>query len=155
MDKVRKAAAEALDGLLFDGMTVMAGGFGLCGIPENLILAMRESGAKDITVISNNCGMAYTLDVIGGRWKPTILWSLLNGKLRYSELKKSIPDVSERILVLQLRELEKDGLINRLVYAEVPPRVEYEPTKDGASLQPMLQIISEWGDIHRPKRTKD
>jgi DNA-binding HxlR family transcriptional regulator len=105
--------------------------------------------------ISDNCGMAYTLDVIGGRWKPTILWSLLNGKLRYSELKKSIPDVSERILVLQLRELEKDGLINRLVYAEVPPRVEYELTKDGASLQPMLQIISEWGDIHRPKKTKD
>jgi len=57
MDKVRKAAAEALDGLLFDGMTVMAGGFGLCGIPENLILAMRESGVKDITVISNNCGV--------------------------------------------------------------------------------------------------
>ncbi|WPQ60730.1 helix-turn-helix domain-containing protein [Chitinophaga sancti] len=104
--------------------------------------------------ISNNCGMAYTLDVIGGRWKPTILWSLLNGKLRYSELKKSIPDVSERILVLQLRELEKDGLINRLVYAEVPPRVEYELTKDGASLQPMLQIISEWGDVHRPHKTK-
>ena len=101
--------------------------------------------------ITSNCGMAYTLDVIGGRWKPTILWSLLNGKLRYSELKKSIPDVSERILVHQLRELEKDGLINRLVYAEVPPRVEYELTKDGASLQPMLQIISEWGDLHRPK----
>lgn len=105
--------------------------------------------------ITSSSGMAYTLDVIGGRWKPTILWSLLNGKLRYSELKKTIPDVSERILVLQLRELEKDGLINRLVYAEVPPRVEYELTKDGASLKPMLQIISEWGDVHRPKTTND
>jgi DNA-binding HxlR family transcriptional regulator len=105
--------------------------------------------------ISDTCGMAYTLDLIGGRWKPAILWSLLNnGKLRYSELKKSIPDVSERILVLQLRELEKDGLISRLVYAEVPPRVEYELTSDGASLQPMLQIISDWGDIHRPKNDK-
>jgi DNA-binding HxlR family transcriptional regulator len=97
--------------------------------------------------------MAYTLDLIGGRWKPTILWRLLDGKLRYNELKKSIPNVSERILVLQLRELEKDGLVKRLVYAEVPPRVEYELTQDGQSLQPMLQIISDWGDIHRPKGT--
>lgn len=57
MDKVRATASEALDGLLFDGMTIMAGGFGLCGIPENLILALRDSGVKDITVISNNCGV--------------------------------------------------------------------------------------------------
>ncbi len=57
MDKVVSSAAEALDGLLFDGMTIMAGGFGLCGIPENLILALRDSGVKDITVISNNCGV--------------------------------------------------------------------------------------------------
>jgi DNA-binding HxlR family transcriptional regulator len=95
--------------------------------------------------------MAYTLDLIGGRWKPAILWALLEGKLRYSELKKNIPDVSERILVLQLRELEKDGLIKRLVYAEVPPRVEYELTSDGQSMRQMLQIISDWGTLHRPK----
>ncbi|SFD90229.1 transcriptional regulator, HxlR family [Chitinophaga sp. CF118] len=101
--------------------------------------------------IQGDCGMAYTLDLIGGRWKPAILWRLLEGKMRYSELKKSIPAVSERILVLQLRELEKDGLISRLVYAEVPPRVEYELTSNGQSLQPMLQVISDWGDIHRPK----
>ncbi|UPK72922.1 winged helix-turn-helix transcriptional regulator [Chitinophaga filiformis] len=97
--------------------------------------------------------MAYTLDLIGGRWKPAILWALLEGKLRYSELKKNIPDVSERILVLQLRELEKDGLIKRLVYAEVPPRVEYELTNDGQSMKQMLQIISDWGNVHRPKKT--
>jgi DNA-binding HxlR family transcriptional regulator len=96
--------------------------------------------------------MAYTLDLIGGRWKPAILWALLGGKLRYSELKKNIPDVSERILVLQLRELEKDGLIKRLVYAEVPPRVEYELTNDGQSMRNMLQIISDWGTLHRPKK---
>lgn len=101
--------------------------------------------------IRGNCGMAYTLDLIGGRWKPAILWALLGGKLRYSELKKNIPDVSERILVLQLRELEKDGLIKRLVYAEVPPRVEYELTNDGQSMRHMLQIISDWGTLHRPK----
>lgn len=98
-----------------------------------------------------NCGMAYTLDLIGGRWKPTILWTLLDGKLRYSELKKHIPDVSERILILQLRELERDGLIKRKVYAEVPPRVEYELTNNGQSMKRMLQVISEWGNMHRPK----
>jgi DNA-binding HxlR family transcriptional regulator len=103
--------------------------------------------------INLNCGMAYTLDLIGGRWKPSILWALLDGKLRYSELKKNIPDVSERILVLQLRELEKDGLIRRFVYAEVPPRVEYELTIDGESMKPMLQCISDWGDKHRPDKT--
>lgn len=102
--------------------------------------------------IRGNCGMAYTLDLIGGRWKPAILWELLGGKLRYSELKKNIPDVSERILVLQLRELEKDGLINRFVYAEVPPRVEYELTNDGQSMKHMLQILSDWGNLHRPKK---
>lgn len=57
MDKVRNSAKEALEGLLFDGMTIMSGGFGLCGIPENLILAVRDSGVKDITVVSNNCGV--------------------------------------------------------------------------------------------------
>ncbi|HXH60781.1 MAG TPA: CoA-transferase, partial [Fimbriimonadaceae bacterium] len=57
MNKVYKDAKSALDGLLFDGMTIMAGGFGLCGIPENLILALRDSGVKDLTVISNNCGV--------------------------------------------------------------------------------------------------
>ncbi|MBW8686953.1 winged helix-turn-helix transcriptional regulator [Chitinophaga sp. B61] len=96
--------------------------------------------------------MAYTLDLIGGRWKPSILWALLDGKLRYSELKKNIPEVSERILVLQLRELEKDGLIKRKVYAEVPPRVEYELTNDGQSMKPMLQCISDWGEQHRPDK---
>lgn len=102
--------------------------------------------------IVGSCGMAYTLELIGGRWKPTILWALVkSGRLRYSELKKSIPAVSERILVLQLRELEKNGLVKRLVYAEVPPRVEYELTSDGESLIPMLKVISDWGEKHRPK----
>ena len=101
--------------------------------------------------IDETCGMAYTLSLIGGRWKPGILWRLVTGKMRYSELRKSLPDVSERILVLQLRELEKDGLIKRIVYAEVPPRVEYELTQAGMSMKPMLKSISDWGVSHKKK----
>jgi DNA-binding HxlR family transcriptional regulator len=104
--------------------------------------------------INKNCGMAYTLTLIGGRWKPTILWRLLNGKMRYSELRKSIPEASERILVLQLRELEKNGLLSRVVFPEVPPRVEYELTPLGLSMQSMLEGISDWGDSYRQQVEK-
>ena len=99
--------------------------------------------------IENNCGMSYTLMAIGGRWKPAILYRLCRGKLRYSELRNAIPAVTERMLVLQLRELEKDGLIKRIVYAEVPPRVEYELTTKGISLKPILKSLSDWGERNR------
>lgn len=94
--------------------------------------------------------MGYALSLIGGRWKSNILWRLLSdGKLRYSALRKLIPDISERMLVAQLRELEADQLINRIVYPEVPPRVEYELTPLGRSMKPMFQSISDWGEMHR------
>ena len=99
--------------------------------------------------IEKNCGMSYTLTVIDGRWKPAILWRLWHGKMRYSELRDSIPEVTERMLVLQLREMEKDGLINRIVYAEVPPRVEYELSAKGNSLKPILKSLSDWGVKNR------
>jgi DNA-binding HxlR family transcriptional regulator len=99
--------------------------------------------------IEDTCGMAYTLMAIGGRWKPAILSRLEQGKMRYSELRDSIEHVTERILVLQLRELETDGLIKRIVYAEVPPRVEYELTEKGLSLKPLLKGLSEWGESNR------
>lgn len=70
--------------------------------------------------IIDTCGMAVALKVIGGRWKPAILCRLVNGTMRYSELKKSIEGISERMLVAQLRELEQEGILRRLVYAEVP-----------------------------------
>ncbi|OQP49725.1 transcriptional regulator [Niastella yeongjuensis] len=99
--------------------------------------------------MDKDCGMSYTLNTIGGRWKPAILFRLLRGKMRYSELRDSIPSVTERMLVLQLRELEKDGLVKRIVYAEVPPRVEYQLTEKGNSLKPILKSLSEWGAKNR------
>jgi len=115
---------------------------------------MRKATSKNLeneVFINASCGMAYTLTLVGGRWKPSILWQLMPASLRYSQLKKSLPAVSERILILQLRELEKDGLISRLVYHEVPPRVEYQLTELGLSLKPVLQMLSDWGELNRPK----
>ncbi len=99
--------------------------------------------------IHANCGMAYTLSLIGGRWKPNILWRLLQGPMRYSALKRSIDGVTERILTAQLRELEADGLVHRTVYPEIPPRVEYQLTPLGWSMQSILENLSDWGVGHR------
>ncbi|MGF7037744.1 winged helix-turn-helix transcriptional regulator [Mucilaginibacter lappiensis] len=99
--------------------------------------------------IIDTCGMAVALRVIGGRWKPAILCRLVYGTMRYNELKKSIEGISERMLVAQLRELEQDGIVRRIVYAEVPPRVEYEITELGHTMQPMLNAMADWGSMHR------
>ncbi|RZJ80041.1 MAG: HxlR family transcriptional regulator [Flavobacterium sp.] len=99
--------------------------------------------------ILDSCGMAYSLTVVGGRWKPAILCRLMHGTMRYSELKKSIEGISERMLVSQLRELESDGLIKRVVYPEVPPRVEYQLTELGSTMEPMLIAMSDWGNFYR------
>lgn len=91
------------------------------------------------------CPVEATLELIGGKWKGIILYHLLEGKLRFSELKRQIPCVTQRMLTKQLRELEADGLVNRIVYAEVPPRVEYELTKEGKTLKPILHSLKKWG----------
>lgn len=99
--------------------------------------------------IIDSCGMAYALGVIGGRWKPAILCRLSNKTMRYGELNRDIEGISERMLVAQLRELEKDGIVEREVHPEVPPRVEYRLTPLGETLRPMLASMSEWGNMHR------
>lgn len=111
---------------------------------------LNSSNSLNKQVIHSKCSLAYTISLIGGRWKPTILWQLLNGQLRYNELKRSIAEVSERVLVTQLRELEADGLITRMVYPEVPPNVAYELTELGLSLRTLLMEIARWGDEHKP-----
>ncbi|WP_308378568.1 winged helix-turn-helix transcriptional regulator [Parapedobacter tibetensis] len=109
-----------------------------------------SSNALNEKKINASCGMGYALSLIGGRWKSNILWRLLiDGKLRYNELRRLIPGISERMLVSQLREMEADKLVLRIVYPEVPPRVEYELTELGQSMRSMLQSISDWGEMHR------
>jgi DNA-binding HxlR family transcriptional regulator len=97
------------------------------------------------------CPVEATLELIGGKWKGIILYHLLDGKLRFSELKRLIPCVTQRMMTKQLRELEADGLVTRTVYAEVPPRVEYELTKVGKTLKPILQSLKKWGSGHAVK----
>lgn len=91
------------------------------------------------------CAVEVTLSVIGGLWKPVILFHLLNGKLRFNALCRMVPNATARMVTLQLRELERDGVINRIVYPEVPPRVEYELTDLGRSLKPVLFSMRNWG----------
>jgi DNA-binding HxlR family transcriptional regulator len=93
----------------------------------------------------NQCPVNYTLELIGGRWKTLILFNLQNKPLRFSELKRSLPGVTEKMLTQQLRELEADNLLTRTVYPEVPPRVEYALTDLGKSLHPVLTNIARWG----------
>lgn len=91
------------------------------------------------------CNVEATLSVIGGRWKPVLLCHLLDGRKRFGELRRLVPNATERMITLQLRELEADGVISRHVFAEVPPRVEYEVTDFGRSLERILVLMQEWG----------
>ena len=90
-----------------------------------------------------------TLTLIGDKWKVLSLRDLLPGKKRFGELKKSIGSVSQKVLTAQLRDMEESGLVNRKVYAEVPPRVEYSLTELGQSLKPILDAMWNWGEGYK------
>ncbi|WP_144939225.1 helix-turn-helix domain-containing protein [Paenibacillus sp. 32O-W] len=97
-----------------------------------------------------NCDKELTLAVIGGKWKLIILWHLgLEGTKRFGEMKKLIPNITQKMLTNQLRELEEDQLVIRRVYPEVPPRVEYSLTEYGESLMPVLRMMYDWGRNYR------
>lgn len=95
--------------------------------------------------ITDNCPVAATLDLIGGKYKALILWHLAEEKLRFSQLKKVIQGATPKMLTQQLRELEKDNLIHREVYPVIPPKVEYSLTELGSSLLPILVAMRDWG----------
>lgn len=97
------------------------------------------------------CPVKLTANIIGGKWKPLILFYLEGGTRRFGELRKLIPGMTKKMLTQHLRELERDGLVHRKVYAVVPPKVEYTLTKHGESLKPILKLMSAWGTKHRAR----
>ena len=100
-----------------------------------------------------SCSMELSLAVIGGKWKPLILWHLRDvPTLRFSALRRTMPIITQKMLTQQLRELESDGMISRTVFAEVPPRVEYTLTELGYSLKPVLDAMQRWGEQYKAAR---
>ena len=99
--------------------------------------------------LNTECPDIYAISIIAGQWILPICCHLSNGKLRFGELKKRIPNITERMLTLQLRKMEADKLITRTVFPEVPPRVEYELTESGKKLKPILKLLEIWGQEHQ------
>ena len=97
------------------------------------------------------CPVETTLSLIGDKWKVLILRDLMDGTKRFGELKKSIGSVSQKVLTAQLRDMEENGLVNRTVYAEVPPRVEYSLTEIGHNLKPIIDAMMDWGMDYKAK----
>ncbi|GAB1770584.1 winged helix-turn-helix transcriptional regulator [Priestia megaterium] len=95
------------------------------------------------------CPVETTLKVIGGKWKGIILYHLIDGKKRFNEFRKLYPAITQRMLTLQLRELEKDGIVHREIYKEIPPKVEYSLTEFGRSLEPIILLMKDWGETHK------
>ena len=95
---------------------------------------------------AGDCPVTATLEVIGGKWKPIILWLLSKRTRRFSEIRRNLPTITQKMLTQQLRELELDGIIHREVYPQVPPKVEYRLTRKGKSFVPVIAAIREWGE---------
>ncbi len=99
--------------------------------------------------LADECPEVYAANIIGGQWALVICSWLINGKLRFGELKRLLPNITERMLTLQLRKLEASKIVKRTVYAEVPPRVEYELTPIGYELKPIIKQLEKWGEKHK------
>jgi len=97
------------------------------------------------------CPVKTTLEVIGGKWKGIILYHLIDGPKRFNEFRRLYPDITQFMLTLQLRELERDGIVHREIYKQVPPKVEYSLTEFGRSLEPIILAMKVWGERNKSK----
>ncbi len=88
---------------------------------------------------------------MGGKWKPLVIHYLMDGKQRFGELRRSLPDATQKMLTQQLRELERDGIVARTVYHQVPPKVEYSLTPYGKTLRPVMRELCKWGQVHNTR----
>jgi DNA-binding HxlR family transcriptional regulator len=94
---------------------------------------------------ATTCPAEVTLAVIGGRWKVLLLYHLFQGVMRFSELRRALPGITQKMLTQQLREMERDGIVHRTIYAQVPPKVEYTLTPRGRTLKPVVSAMCRWG----------
>lgn len=116
---------------------------------------MRGDGIMGIDMQPELCKVDDALGILVGKWKPIILLILLQeGTKRFSDLKRSVPGITQKMLTKQLRELEEEDIITRNVYAQVPPKVEYSMSEYGRSLEPILMAMHEWGTAHTLHKTK-
>lgn len=103
---------------------------------------------KEICPDTFACPVAVTVDVIGGKWKGLILYHLVPGPRRFNELRRLMPEITQRMLTLQLRELEHDGIVHREIYQQIPPKVEYSFTDFGETLKPIIFLMRDWGEVY-------
>lgn len=114
-----------------------------------LMRKLQSTNSENLKKLILLCPISYTISTIGGRWKPLIIDRLLDGSRRYSELKKSMLPITERMLTIQLKEMELDGLLKRIIVEDLPPKVvEYQLTERGISLKNVLKELYEWGSEH-------
>lgn len=98
------------------------------------------------------CPVEFTLDVIGGKWKGVLLYHMMDSTVRFNEFRRICPGITQRMLTLQLRELEEDGVVHREVYHQVPPKVEYSLTEFGRTLIPIIRLMRDWGIEYQAKQ---
>lgn len=116
--------------------------------------SIKKGTLKEVKNLNDNinpqqCKVVNALDTLLGKWKPIILQHLLaDGTLRFNELRKRMPNITQRMLTLHLRELEEQDLINRVVYPQVPPKVEYSLTEYGKTIEPLMEALHQWGENH-------
>jgi DNA-binding HxlR family transcriptional regulator len=113
--------------------------------------AIKEGSSQQLNkqIVLDACPVTYTLEKIGGKWKPLILYQVMDGPKRYSQIRKAIPGITEKMLIQHLRDLEADGLVLRDVKPVVPPHVEYRLSAEGATLTPILDAMARWGLARR------
>jgi DNA-binding HxlR family transcriptional regulator len=114
----------------------------------------RREGER-MKYMEYECPLALALEIIGGKWKALVLYHLRKGKLRTSEIKRRLPNITQKMLTQQLRELERDGLVSRQVFDAVPPKVEYSLTELGETVKPVLIDLCSWGYVYAAHESPD
>lgn len=135
-------------------ITMFLSNFDLFFNPQRLF-PMKEKVIRHRAYESLDCPVEVTTEIIGGKWKGKIVYILLSGKKRFGELRRLVGTATHRMLTTQLRQLERDGVVQRTVYLEAPPKVEYSLTRLGQKLKPVIETLWQWGKIVLDKSEND